>query len=101
VTAVSPVAAHPYWCWKAEGSLLEPFFTAAHMEIPRPQLPAAAIENGAVYVCRRELLRRGTIYGAKVGGYFMDAADAIDIDHLTDFQAAEHILSSRMAGTNG
>jgi CMP-N,N'-diacetyllegionaminic acid synthase len=100
VTAVSQVAAHPYWCWKADGMLLEPFFSTAHMEIPRAQLPVAAIENGAVYVFRRQLLRAGTIYGAKVAGYLMDPADAIDIDHLADFQAAEHILSTRMADAN-
>jgi CMP-N,N'-diacetyllegionaminic acid synthase len=101
VTAVTRVPAHPYWCWKPSGNLLEPYFSRAHMDIPRTELPAAAIENGAVYVFRRQLLIDGSVYGDKVAGYFMDAVDAIDVDHLEDFQSAESILSHRAAaGSN-
>jgi CMP-N,N'-diacetyllegionaminic acid synthase len=101
VTAVTRASAHPYWCWKTTGDLLEPFFSSAHMDIPRDQLPGAAIENGAIYVFRRELLGQGRLYGDRIAGYFMDSADAIDVDHLADFQAAECILLRRMAaGSN-
>jgi CMP-N,N'-diacetyllegionaminic acid synthase len=101
VTAVTRPSAHPYWCWKMDGEFLEPYFSRSHMDILRAELPVAAIENGAVYVFRRQLLQQGKMYGDKIAGYFMDPADAIDVDHLADFQAAEYILSRRMAaGSN-
>jgi len=95
VAAVSRAATHPYWCWNAQGDLLQPFFSTAHMYMPRNELPPAVIDNGALWVVRRELLRNGEIYGEKVAGYLMEASDAIDIDHLSDFEAAERLLSAR------
>lgn len=98
VTAVTQPAVHPFWCWNATGEFLQPFFSLSHMDIPRSELPAAAIENGAVYVFRRELLRQGNIYGDKVAGFFMDPADAVDVDTIGDFQSAETILTGRSVG---
>ena len=97
VTSVSPAPAHPYWCWKPSGGEIEPFFSAAHIAMPRAELPPALIENGAVYVFRRSLLKDGTPYGARVAGYVMDAADAVDVDTLEDFEYAEFLLGRRAA----
>ena len=63
VTSVSTAASHPYWCWKPDGAEIKPFFSPQHIAMPRHQLPPALIENGAVYVFRRDLLSAGTIYG--------------------------------------
>ncbi|MBL8836193.1 MAG: acylneuraminate cytidylyltransferase family protein [Alphaproteobacteria bacterium] len=97
VTSVSPAPAHPYWCWKPHGGEIEPFFSAAHIAMSRSELPPALIENGAVYVFRRSLLKAGTLYGARVAGYVMDAADAVDVDTLEDFEYAEFLLGRRAA----
>ncbi len=95
VTSVSTAPAHPYWCWKPSGGEIEPFFSAAHIAMARAELPPALIENGAVYVFRRSLLKDGTLYGARVAGYVMDAADAVDVDTLEDFEYAEFLLGRR------
>ncbi len=95
VTAVMRAPAHPYWCWRPNGALIEPFFSDAHISMPRHELPEALVETGAVYVVRRDLLARGTIYGPRVAGYVMDAAASADIDTIEDFQYAEYLLSRR------
>ncbi len=93
VTAVTHAPAHPYWCWRPNGALIEPFFSDTHMATPRHELAEALVETGAVYVVRRELLAKGTIYGPRVAGYLMDAAASSDIDTIEDFQYAEYLLS--------
>jgi N-acylneuraminate cytidylyltransferase/CMP-N,N'-diacetyllegionaminic acid synthase len=93
VTAVTHAPAHPYWCWRRNGELIEPFVSDAHMATPRHELPEALVETGAVYVLRRDLLAKGTIYGPNVAGYLMDAAASSDIDTIEDFQYAEYLLS--------
>lgn len=95
VTSVSPARSHPYWCWKPDGDEIKPFFSPQHIAMPRQQLPPALIENGAVYVFRRELLSAGTIYGDHVAGYVMADIDAVDIDSAEDFDYAEFVLARR------
>jgi CMP-N,N'-diacetyllegionaminic acid synthase len=97
VTAVTPAPAHPYWCWRPSGPLIEPFFSGTHIAMARHELPQALVETGAVYVVRRELLAKGTIYGPRVAGYVMDAAASVDIDTLDDFGYAEFLLSQPAA----
>jgi CMP-N,N'-diacetyllegionaminic acid synthase len=98
VTAVKSAPAHPYWCWKSDGNRIEPYFSVAQMAMPRFELPPAYIETGAVYVLRRDLLTQGTLYGRRVAGYMMDAADSIDVDTIEDFRLAESLLARRTAG---
>jgi CMP-N,N'-diacetyllegionaminic acid synthase len=95
VTAVTSAAAHPYWCWRSVDERIEPYFSIAHMEMPRQELPPAYIETGAIYVVRRELLAQGMLYGSRVAGYVMDQADSVDIDTLDDFKFADHLLAQR------
>ena len=95
VTAVSPAPAHPYWCWKPDGAEIRPFFSATHIGMPRDELPPALIENGAVYVVRRTVLATGSLYGSRVAGHLLDAADAIDIDTAADLEFAEFMLARR------
>jgi CMP-N,N'-diacetyllegionaminic acid synthase len=95
VTAISPAASHPYWCWRAAGAEITPFFSRAHISMSRHDLPPAFIENGAVYVVRRTLLAAGSLYGERIAGYVMAGEDAIDIDTFEDFERAESILAKR------
>lgn len=95
VTSVSPAASHPYWCWKPDGAEIKPFFSPQQIAMPRHQLPPALIENGTVYVFRRDLLSAGTIYGERVAGYLMSPADAVDIDTADDFDYAEFVLARK------
>ena len=99
VTGVSPAASHPYWCWKPDGTRIKPFFSAQHIAMPRHQLPPVLVENGAVYVFRRDVLSAGTIYGDRVAGYLMSPADAVDIDTADDFDYAEFVLARKAAGS--
>jgi CMP-N,N'-diacetyllegionaminic acid synthase len=95
VTSVSPASSHPYWCWKPDGAEIKPFFSSQHIAMARHQLPPALIENGAVYVFRRDLLAAGTIYGDRIAGYLMSETDAVDIDTADDFDYAEFVLARR------
>jgi CMP-N,N'-diacetyllegionaminic acid synthase len=95
VIAVTGAPTHPYWCWRRDGDVIEPYFSLAEMETPRGELPPAVVETGAIYVCRRDLLVQGTLYGGRVAGFVMDAADSVDIDTVDDFHAAERQLTLR------
>lgn len=97
VTAISPAASHPYWCWRAAGAEITPFFSRAHISMSRHDLPPAFVENGAVYVVRRTVLTAGSLYGERIAGYVMIGDDAIDIDTFEDFERAESILAERGA----
>jgi CMP-N-acetylneuraminic acid synthetase len=95
VTAVSPATCHPYWTWTVADGQLVPFFTRAHMEINRADLPQAFVENGALYVMRRHVLESGTLYGDRVAPLPVDSDHAHDIDTAEDFEAAERIFEAR------
>jgi len=50
-------------------------------------------ENGAIYVCKRNLLmERGEIVGGKVGFLKMRREETIDIDEPLDFEIAEFLM---------
>ena len=92
VTAVSAAKEHPWWTWTIADGRLQPFFTAEGMMTDRSALPPAYVENGSVYVVRRDVLDRGTLYGSHVVPYVIEGAAAIDIDTAEDFAAAERML---------
>jgi len=96
VTAVSAARDHPYWCWaeRPDGSL-EPYFSRRHIALDRSELPKAFIENGAVYVVRREVLQGGSIYGARIVPYRIEDARALDVDYAADLARAEEWLGGR------
>jgi CMP-N,N'-diacetyllegionaminic acid synthase len=93
LTAVSPSPAHPYWTWTMRDGRLQPFFDRTLMSLDRAALPPAYIENGAIFVVRREVLDRGELYGEHVVPYMLGGAAAIDIDTAEDFDAAERIVA--------
>ena len=96
VTSVSAARDHPYWCWveRPDGSI-EPYFSRSHITLDRSALPKALVENGAVYIVRREVLQGGTIYGTRVVPYQIEDARALDVDYQADLARAEKWLSGR------
>lgn len=51
-------------------------------------------ENGALYVCTRDLLmEKGELTGGKVGFLVMGSNESIDIDELEDFEIVEWLLA--------
>jgi CMP-N-acetylneuraminic acid synthetase len=59
VTSVRLAKDHPYWAWKRAGPLLRPYHTLAQMALQRGELPDVFVENGAVFVIKRSLVKRG------------------------------------------
>ncbi len=50
-------------------------------------------ENGAIYICKRDLLmEKNEIVGGKIGFLVMKRDESIDIDELLDFEIAEFLM---------
>ena len=50
-------------------------------------------ENGALYLCKRDLLmKENTVVGGKIGFLKMQKDETIDIDDLLDFEIAEFLM---------
>ena len=50
-------------------------------------------ENGAIYLCKRDLLmKENTMVGGKIGFLKMQKDETIDIDDLLDFEIAEFLM---------
>ena len=60
----------------------------------RQDLPAAWVMNGAIYVCRTDVLFAGepSLYGDRVMAYRMPADRGLSIDDARDFAEAERAL---------
>ena len=53
-------------------------------------------ENGAIYVCKRELLMvKNTVVGGKIGFLKMQKKENVDIDDPIDFEIAEFFMRTR------
>lgn len=50
------------------------------------------VENGAVYIVRRDVLFRRGLYGKFHGGYVMPRERSVDVDTEADFLLAEYFL---------
>lgn len=95
VISVREAADHPYWCWQpADGSRIEPYFSVAELSTGRHLLPPAVMPNGAVYVVRPHLVRKRTLYGARVVAYRMSEQDSLDIDTAQEFRHAAEAMSA-------
>jgi CMP-N-acetylneuraminic acid synthetase len=58
-------------------------------------------ENGAIYVCRRDILMQNeTIIGGRVGLFQMQKGESIDIDEPLDFEIAEFLMRRRQNEKN-
>ena len=56
-------------------------------------------ENGAIYICKRDILmEQNEIVGGKIGFLVMKRDESIDIDELQDFEFAEFLMNRRYKG---
>ncbi|HEX3129953.1 MAG TPA: acylneuraminate cytidylyltransferase family protein [Thermoanaerobaculia bacterium] len=93
VVSVLPVPAehNPHWVYFEDGGLLR-LATGEEQPIPRRQeLPPAFHRDGSVYVTRREVVMRGSLYGRRLGGYVMPKA-GVNLDTPADWERAERLL---------
>jgi CMP-N-acetylneuraminic acid synthetase len=93
VTAVCHAREHPYYAWTIEDDRLRPFFSLEKQMTARQDLPPAFVENGSIYVVKRTVLAKNTLYGHNILPYMMSSATAIDIDTFDDLHWAEYILN--------
>jgi len=91
---------NPHWVYfpDADGDLH--LSTGEVTPIPRRQaLPAAYHREGSVYVTRREvLMEKNSLFGSRLRGVELVAANSVNIDSPADLERAEQILS-RAQGT--
>lgn len=97
LTSITPASVHPYWTWKDDGDLIEPYFNRALMQLQRSDLPSAYVETGTIYAVRRQTLAQGRLYGGRIVGFPVSSLEAHDIDTLDDFVAAERIIATGQA----
>lgn len=97
---------HPYKLWRiSENSpYLEPFLPSSFTGFAEPHnlarqlFPKAYIHTGAMDVMWTRTLRElQSTSGKKLRYFFMDPADAINIDHPLDFEIAEFLMEKRKA----
>jgi len=51
-------------------------------------------ENGAIYICKRDILiEKNEIIGGKIGFLVMKRDESIDIDELLDFEFTEFLMN--------
>lgn len=67
-------------------------FLFDHRNVNRQELKKSIYPNGAIYIIRTDLLKKGTYYGDKTYAYLMPRERSIDIDSLFDFRFAEFML---------
>jgi len=60
----------------------------------RDRRDSLIVENGAIYISKVDLIKKGKIRGNKIGYYEMDKYSSIDIDEPQDFEMAERLLSN-------
>lgn len=96
VTSVNYAKEHPYYAWTLKNNkALTPYFSRKKQMIARQDLPVSLIENGAIYIIKKSVLKNKKIYGKKVMPYIMDQEVSVDIDTPYDLLFAEFILQKK------
>ncbi len=91
----------PWWLWEIHGERIAPFIEYKKgvnpRDLERQQLPAVYCPDGAIYVMRRDFLKKAkTIINASDCGYVAFDEDAtIDIDSEIDFKIVEEIIKKK------
>lgn len=93
VTAVCKSREHPYYAWRLDQTGITPFFSMKEMTLGRSELPDAVVENGSIFIVRRQVLDHRTLYGQIVVPYAMDWRSSVDIDTAEDMLLAEMYLN--------
>jgi CMP-N-acetylneuraminic acid synthetase len=92
-SVISVVVDHGHY-WTEDDGKFERFYPVIvkNRQIVKPLFK----ENGAVYVCTRELLmEKNLIAGGKIGFLKMDKKESIDIDDPLDYEFVEFLMKKR------
>tara|TARA_B100001059_G_C17815219_1_gene574773 strand:- start:1643 stop:2347 length:705 start_codon:yes stop_codon:yes gene_type:complete len=85
----------PWWLFKLKNKKLKQFLKFKNKNVfnlERQEFPGLFRPNGAIYVCKRDILFNGNLIDPKSCGYYvMDEKSSIDIDNLIDLKVAENI----------
>jgi len=101
IVGVTEVSENPFWMQTIDGrgllkSLLPPCKTMGR----RQDLPKVYMVNGAIYVCKTNVLRKeGTFCPKKSGAYIMPKNRSVDIDDEEGFALVEKVM--RKSISNG
>lgn len=63
-----------------------------HSLLNRQEYRKTYYPNGAIYIFKHELVKKGKYYSEKSFAYIMDKKYSVDIDTQEDFDYAEHLL---------
>lgn len=90
---------NPYKMWTIDSDdFLQPLIEGPGPEaynMPRQELPEVYWQTGYVDVTRRKtILQLGSITGRRILPMVIDGSEWVDIDSLTDWMLAEHLLAS-------
>jgi CMP-N-acetylneuraminic acid synthetase len=98
VVSVRPIPTehHPRWAYLVDGDgFLRLASGEAEPPARRQELEPAYHRDGMVYVTRRDVVLRGSLYGARVAPYRVAAArPALNIDTAADWERAEALIGS-------
>lgn len=97
VRSVAKIKEHPYRAWRLDddGSMIG--FVDGIDEsynIPRQELPDIYFQTGDIEAIRRITLLNGSVSGCNVFPLIIEHEEMVDIDHVTDFKAAEEKLKT-------
>jgi CMP-N-acetylneuraminic acid synthetase len=89
-----PVEYNPHWVYFAGQSGLLYLVTGETNPLARRQeLPPAFHREGSVYVTRRDVvIEQGSLYGARLLGYALEAERCVNLDEPEDWARAEELL---------
>jgi len=78
--------------WHKSGSKITPLYKK---RVNRQALPDEYKETGALLLCTRDQLTKGSRIGEKTDLYIMEKSRSIDIDNIFDFSVCENILKQK------
>lgn len=95
--SVSPATVHPYWIKTIINGELRDFIKDTPKYTRRQDLPEAYQLNGAIYICKRDLIfKENSLVGSNNIPYIMPADRSVDIDNKTDLKLAEFLINERL-----
>ena len=96
VIGLKPVTQYPQWMKRIGGDgRIHPLFPDLAVADTRQELPASYLVNGAIYLTTTDfLLEHRSFHEPAPLPYLMPAERSVDIDTLSDFALAEHLLEA-------
>lgn len=94
IVSLTEVSESPYWMRTInDNGIINYFINHDYKDFNRQDLPVTYIANGAIYICRTDILISDKTFSPQQTiGYSMPRSRSIDIDDIIDFKLAESIL---------